>query len=131
MDADIEYLYHLLKSRPDNANISHHEMPTMEEHVKFCRHNMNGGNYEDWFIVEEHGEDRGSIYLTRNSEIGLFIEEHQQGKGYAKQALEILKARYPGRRFLANISPLNGPSIAFFIGRGFKLIQHTYELEGQ
>ncbi|RZD45223.1 MAG: N-acetyltransferase, partial [Thaumarchaeota archaeon] len=73
--------------------------------------------------------DVGSIYLTKNNEIGIFLIKKNQSKGIGVNALKLLMKKNLKVRYLANVNPKNKKSIEFFKKNGFKLIQHTYELE--
>jgi len=128
---DAEFLYALLKERPPEANISHHEMPTFEEHVRFIESNP----YEAWYTIEaltgspgfEAPRKIGALYLTRRDEIGVHILSEHRGRGYGRPAVQMLMERHPRERYLANISPLNETSQRMFRSLGFNLIQWTYE----
>jgi RimJ/RimL family protein N-acetyltransferase len=120
----IETLYELLKERDDTVNISHKELPSFCYHVMFVEHRP----YAKWFLIMAEGERVGSIYLSRQGEIGVFIFKAHQGKGYGTAAIKALMAQEPGHRFLANVNPANDRSADLFKGLGFKLIQHTYEV---
>ncbi len=133
---DYQFLYDLLKERPDYANISHRKMPTYEEHIKFC----NSEPYAFWMIIwSEYPEESikrittisqaGSLYLTKDNEIGIFIKSEFQGMGLAKRAIRAMLT-VNGKTKLANIAPDNTASIKLFESLGFKLIQHTYRYEG-
>lgn len=118
-------LYTLLAQRPKEANISHKEMPTYENHKYF----VDNHPYLDWLIIKD--EDQivvGSVYITKQREIGISIYKHKQGKGYARAAIDVIRAKYPGP-LLANINPQNERSIEFFNSLGFKHIQNTYQLD--
>lgn len=118
-------LYHLLKQRLPEENISHKQMPTWEQHVAF----FEGRPYEAWYIIfHESGTHAvGAIYLTRAREVGIGILKAYRGKGYGKGALAELRALHPGP-LLANISHLNTVSQAFFRDQGFQPLQVTYAL---
>lgn len=126
---DYRFLYELLEERPDYANISHHAMPGWDAHVRFC----DSQPYEKWYIIEEHSGAAchtipvGSVYLTKASEIGIFIKRDWQHRAIGEQAVNILMAMEPDRRYLANISPSNPRSMRFFERLGFRHIQNTYE----
>lgn len=122
--SDCLFLYDLLKERDHRVNISHKKMPTFEQHEKF----VNSKPYFKWYIIES-SEDVGSIYLTKDNEIGIFLKKSTQGKGIGEKALKIVMMKHPNYKYLANINPKNKKSIQFFKNNGFKLIQHTYELE--
>lgn len=120
----IKILYDLLFEREDYMNISHKVMPTLAEHEAF----IESDPYFLWLMIRnESGVYVGSIYLTRNREVGVFIFKNHQGKGYGKAAVIELKRRVGGR-LLANINPANQKSIQFFEKLGAKLIQNTYEI---
>lgn len=126
--ADVDFLYRLLAERPSEANISHREMPTPEQHKQFVHRRP----YACWYIIGaadgdgRQGPDVGSIYLTQAREVGIFILRDYWGAGYARAALAKLRELHPGR-ILANVAPTNERSLRFFSERGC-LIQHTYEL---
>lgn len=119
----IKVLYDLLAERPPEANISHRQMPTMEEHEAF----VAGRPYPCWYIIVTESGPVGSIYITKDREVGIFVFKAHQGKGYASAALTAVKERWPGK-MIANISPKNEASIAFFTKRGARHIQNTYSL---
>jgi len=116
-------LYKLLSERTPEQSISHKGMPTLEEHLKFIALKP----YHAWYLIVDEDETVGSIYLTKQREIGIFIFNKFQKQGYAEEAIKLLMEKWPGR-FLANVNPLNVPSIGLFNKMGFKLIQQTYAL---
>ena len=122
---DHKFLYDLLKSRNPNFNISHKKMPSFNEHVKF----VNSKPYSKWYIIKQNDEKVGSIYLSKQNEIGIFLKKNIQGKNIGTKALKLLITKNPKKRFLANINPKNTKSIKFFKKNEFKLIQYTFELE--
>ena len=122
---DFRFLYNLLKERNPNVNISHKQVPTYSEHVKFIKSKP----YTKWNVIEYGKQKIGSIYLSKNDEIGIFLKNQFQGKNLAQQSLELFIKTNPRKRYLANVSPKNTDSQKFFKKNNFKLIQHTYELE--
>jgi RimJ/RimL family protein N-acetyltransferase len=98
-------------------------MPAYSQHTKFVSSNP----YFRWYIVENDGEKAGSIYLSKNNEIGIFLKKSFRGNKMGKQAIELLIEKHPKSRYLANINPKNKKSIKFFKKCGFNLIQYTYE----
>ena len=122
---DFRFLYNLLKERNPNANISHKKIPTYSEHVKFVKSKP----YTKWNIIEYGKQKAGSIYLSKNDEIGIFLKKQFQGKNIAQESLELFMKMNTRKRYLANISPKNKGSQKFFKKSGFKLIQHTYEFQ--
>ena len=123
-ETDYKFLYELLLQRKKIVNISHKKMPTYEEHVKF----IESEPYSKWYIIQIDDKKIGSIYLTKENEIGIFLKESIQRRGIGSNALNELIDINPGLRYLANINPKNEKSIKFFKKSGFKLIQYTYEL---
>ena len=122
--SDYRFLYNLLMERDARANISHKKMPTYNEHVKF----VSSKPYSKWYIILCGVNRAGSIYLTSQNEIGIFIKKSFQNKQIGDIALRKLIQKNPKKRYLANVNPKNKKSICFFKNHGFKLIQHTFEL---
>jgi hypothetical protein len=123
--SDSIFLYELLKERDSRANISHKKMPSIKQHEKF----IQSKPYSKWYIIQNSNKDVGSIYLSKNDEVGIFLIKKNQSEGIGFNALKLLMEKNPKIRYLANINPKNKKSIKFFKKNGFKLIQHTYELE--
>ena len=124
-DTDLRFLFNLLKERDPNTNISHKKMPTFTEHKQFVKSKP----YSYWYIIKLSRKKIGTIYLSKNNEIGIFIKKEYQNKGIASEALKLLINSHSKKRFLANVSPKNKFSAKFFKNNNFKLIQHTYELD--
>lgn len=121
---DHRFLYKLLKERNPKANISHRKIPTYQEHVNFIKSKP----YKAWYIIYHGTNKAGSVYLSKQNEIGIFLLESRQGKNIGQAALDLLMQKNPQKRYLANISPKNSKSMKFFKRNNFKLIQYTYEL---
>tara|TARA_B100000029_G_scaffold268186_1_gene263741 strand:+ start:385 stop:807 length:423 start_codon:yes stop_codon:yes gene_type:complete len=121
--SDSKFLFDLLKERNPNANISHKKMPSYDEHVDFIKSKP----YTKWYVILKSNEKVGSIYLSKNDEIGIFILKKFQGNNFGVYALNELLKKNPRKRFLANVNPKNKKSISFFKNNGFKLIQYTFE----
>ena len=117
-------LYKLLEERTPEQSISHKEMPSLEDHSKF----YYSKPYFIWNVIKnEENQIVGTLYLTHQREIGIFIFNEFKGKGYAEEAIRLMKSITPGR-FLANVNPQNEASNNLFQKLGGKLIQQTYEL---
>jgi len=121
--ADVKFLFDLLKERNHRVNISHKKMPTYNQHTKFVKSKP----YSKWYIILESKQKIGSIYLSKNDEIGIFLSKKFQGKNVGNFALNELMKKNTRKRFLANVSPKNKKSMEFFKKNGFKLIQYTFE----
>jgi len=122
--SDCPFLYDLLKERDSNVNISHKKMPTYNQHINF----VMSQPYSKWYIIQQDAQNIGSIYLSKQNEIGIFLIKNKRGKKIGQTALEMIMKKHPKKRFLANVNPKNKKSIEFFIQNDFNLIQHTYEL---
>jgi RimJ/RimL family protein N-acetyltransferase len=118
------FLYDLLKERNSNVNISHKKMPSYSQHVKF----VMSKPYSKWYIIQQNDQSIGSIYLSKQNEIGIFLIKTMHRKKIGQIALKMMMEKHPRKRFLANINPKNKKSIKFFIKNDFKLIQYTYEI---
>ena len=122
--SDYRFLYNLLMERDARANISHKKIPTYNKHVAF----VSAKPYSKWYVILYDTNKAGSIYLSSQNEIGIFIKKSFQGKQLENIALRKMIQKNPKKRYLANVSPQNKKSIRFFKNNGFKLIQHTFEL---
>ena len=111
---DFRFLYNLLNERDSKANISHKKMPTYSEHIKF----VNSKPYNKWYIIKFKNKKIGSIYLTNQNEIGIFIKKDIQGKDFGRQALLLMIDKNPRKQYLANVNPKN---MLFFILFFFKI----------
>lgn len=119
--ADAFLLYKLLAEREPHQSISHKAMPTMAQHLHF----IASQPYMAWNIIKVDSVPIGAIYLTHQREIGVGILKKHQRKGYAREAIRLLRKDYPGQYF-ANINPANAASIKLFADLGFVHIQNTY-----
>ena len=122
--SDYRFLYDLLMERDTRVNISHKKMPTYNQHVSF----VAAKSYSKWYVILYGANKAGSIYLTSQNEIGIFIKKSFQNKQIGNIALHKLIQKNPKKRYLANVNPKNKKSIRFFRNNGFKLIQYTFEL---
>jgi len=122
---DFKFLYDLLAERNPKANISHKKMPTFEEHIQF----ILSKPYKEWNVLMIRNVKVGSVYLSRQNEIGIFIKKEFQNKGFGKIALDLIIKKNGNIRYLANVNPNNTDSINFFTNYGFKIIQNTYEFD--
>ena len=100
-------------------------MPTYNEHKKFVKSKP----YSRWYIVVHSNKKIGSVYLSKNAEIGIFLKKEFQAHDIGKKVLKMIIQKNPRKRYLANINPKNTKSINFFKKNHFKLIQYTFELE--
>ena len=122
--SDYRFLYNLLMERDARANISHKKIPTYNKHVAF----VSAKPYSKWYVILYDTNKAGSIYLSSQNEIGIFIKKSFQGKQLENIALRKMIQKNPKKRYLANVNPQNKKSMRFFKNNGFKLIQYTFEL---
>ena len=122
--SDYRFLYNLLMERDTRANISHKKMSTYNQHVRF----VSAKPYSKWYVILYGASKAGSIYLTSQNEIGIFIKKSFQNKQIENIVLHKLIQKNPKKRYLANVNTQNKKSMRFFKNNGFKLIQYTFEL---
>ena len=124
-EKDHRFLYELLKEREPSTNISHKKMPTFNEHVNF----VLSKPYSKWYIILQGIDKVGSIYLSKQNEIGIFLKKESNITNIKKVVLKLMIEKNPKKRYLANVNPKNKELIKFFKKNNFKLLQYTYELE--
>jgi len=120
----LKALYDLLAEREVEQSISHRAMPSWGAHVSFCLSRP----YEAWYLIENSEGVIGSVYLTHEREVGLFLFRAYHGRKYGSLALNLLRDRHPGPLY-ANVAPTNPRSQVFFERHGFRHIQNTYRLD--
>jgi len=122
--SDYRFLYKLLEDRHPITNISHKKMPTYKQHVKFVKSKP----YSKWYIIYLKQRKVGSIYLSKQDEIGIFFIKKMKKEGIEKKAMEMLMKKNPRERYIVNSNPKNTKLIKFLKKNGFKLVQYSYEL---
>ena len=127
--SDCSFLYEFLSERKLYVNISHKKNPTYVKHVKF----VMSKPYSKWYIIYYGKQKIGSIYLTKQDEVGIRFKEplrsvFQPRKRLWLQVLKIMMKKNPRNRYLININPSNTSMKNFLTDEGFELIQHTYEI---
>ena len=118
-------LFRILSQRDEITNISHYEMPEYSQHCWFVLTRP----YLEWWLIVVNGKHVGSVYVSKEHEIGIFFLKGHRRKGYGTRVIDRIKERYKGIDLFANINPENFPSIKFFEGEGFEHIQNTYRLK--
>ena len=121
---DALFLYDLLKNRDPIANISHRKMPSYDEHVNFILSNP----YTIWYTIEYEGEKTGSIYLSKQDEIGISLVDNSLYDKIGKSIIKLFIKNNPRKRYLAKISPQNKKLQNFFVNNGFTSLEYTYEI---
>ena len=122
--SDCSFLYELLSERKSYVNISHKKNPTYANHVKF----VMSKPYSKWYIIYHATEKIGSIYLTKQDEIGINFKEQNITNKIRSKVLKMIIRKNPRNRYLMNINPRNTSLRNFLKNEGFELIQHTYEI---
>lgn len=123
-ELDYRFLYELLTERSTNENISHKSIPNFKQHVKF----VESKPYTNWYVIYQNGQKCGSIYLSRQNEIGIWLKKEFDSRQAKKDAIKLIINKNPRSRYLININPKNTKMKNFLQKNKFKLIQHTYEL---
>ena len=121
---DTLFLYDLLKNKDPNANISHKKMPSYDEHVKF----VMSKPYTNWYIIEYEKKNVGAIYLSKQDEIGISINNDYEYDQIVKPALELLMKLNQRNRYLANTSSKDVRSQEFLLKNGFTGLEYVYEM---
>ena len=122
--SDYSFLYELLSERKSYVNISHKKNTTYAKHVKF----VMSKPYSKWYIIYHATEKIGSIYLTKQDEIGIHFKEKNITNKIRSKVLKMIIKKNPHDRYLININPSNTMMKKFLKNEGFELIQHTYEI---
>ena len=122
---DTLFLYDLLKNKDPNTNISHKKMPSYDEHVKF----VMSKPYTNWYIIECDKKNVGSIYLSKQDEIGISIDNDYEYDKIARPALKLLVKLNPRKRYLVNVSPDDIRSQEFLLKNGFTGLEYVYEMK--
>ena len=122
---DTLFLYDLLKNKDPNANISHKKMPSYDEHVKF----VMSKPYTNWYIIEYEKKNVGAIYLSKQDEIGISINNDYEYDQIVKSALELLMKLNQRKRYLANTSSKDVRSQEFLLKNGFTSLEYVYEMK--
>ena len=89
--------------------------------------------YTKWYIIYHQKEKVGSIYLTKQDEVGIHFKEPLRPALQPKntlylQVLKMIVKKNPRNRYLININPRNTWMKNFLKNAGFELIQYTYEI---
>ena len=122
--SDCLFLYELLSERKSYENISHKKLPTYVKHVKF----VMSKPYSKWYIIYRATEKIGSVYITKQDEIGIHFKEKNITNKIRSKVLKMIIKKNPRDRYLININPSNTKMKKFLKNEGFELIQHTYEI---
>ena len=122
--SDCSFLYELLSERKSHVNISHKKTPTYAKHVKF----VMSKPYSKLYVIYHTTEKIGSVYLTKQDEIGIHFKEQNMNNKIRSKVLNMIIRKNPRNRYLININPRNTSLRNFLKNEGFELIQHTYEI---
>ena len=124
---DALFLYDLLEARDSIANISHKKVPSYNEHVNFILSNP----YTIWYIIEYEGKKIGSVYLSKQDEIGISLVDDSLYDKIGKSIIKLLFKNNPRTRYFAKTSPQNKKLQNFFVNNGFIGLEYTYEIKSQ
>ena len=124
-----KFLYDLLTERKPFENISHKKLPSYNNHVKFIKSTP----YSKWLLIEYRDKMIGSVYLSKNTEIAIWIKKSI--KDYKmeiqRKVLEEVITKFTRKKYFVNLNPRNKKMINFYKKNGFKLVYFTFELEGK
>lgn len=122
---DILFLYKLLKNKDPSTNISHKKMPSYDEHIEF----VMSKPYTNWYIIEYDKKNVGSIYLSKQDEIGISIDNDYEYNKIVRPTLKLLVKLNPRKRYLVNVSPDDIRSQKFLLKNGFTGLEYVYEMK--
>jgi hypothetical protein len=130
--SDIEFLYELLKQRNISHNISHVKTPSLKQHIKF----IDSKPYKRWYIIINNKQKIGTIYISKNSEVGIHFKSNQEKNKLLILVLKQFVKFHNEEFFYFNVSTNNKNLNNFFKENSFSLLQLTYkiskkELEGK
>jgi hypothetical protein len=123
-DSDIKFLYILLKARNPKTNISHREMPDFDHHKKF----VLSKPYSKWYIIYYKLIKIGSVYISKQNEIGINLKKQHDLESIKKRVLNEIVSTDLNTNYFVNVSPKNKKGVKFFEKNGWKLIQKTFEI---
>ena len=122
-DSDSRFLYKLLKKRSPKENISHKKLPSFNQHIKFIKSKP----YQKWYIIEKNRKKIGTIYFSKQNEIGIHFLPNTRSELTSQVVIQELIRKNPGKKYFTNVNPKNYSLIKFFEKNGFSLFQHTLE----
>ena len=122
-DSNSGFLYKLLKKRDLKANLSHKKMPSYKQHIKFIKSKP----YQKWYIIEKNRKKLGTIYFSKQNEIGIHFLPEIQSELISQASIQELIRKNPKKKYFTNVSPKNQRLIKFFEKNGFFLFQYTFE----
>jgi len=124
-DSDFNFLYKLLKERNPKENISHKQMPSYQQHVKFIKSKP----YQKWYVIEKNRKKIGTIYFSKQNEIGIHFLPKLSNESIKQKAIQELIRQNPAKKIFTNINPNNTDQINFLKKNGFSLVQYTFEYD--
>ena len=75
-----KFLYNLLSERKQFESISHKKLPSYTDHVKFIKSKP----YSKWLLIQYNEKMVGSVYLSKNNEIAIWIKKNIKKKFFRK-----------------------------------------------
>lgn len=122
---DMDFLFILLNNRDPKNNISHNKMPSFKQHKKF----VLSKPYLKWYVIFYNFEKIGTIYLSKQNEIGIHFVNKPIKSFVFIQSIKLLIQKTHKKKYFINISPSNLKYRSLFKKYGFNLIQQTYAIE--
>ena len=118
-----------MSERKQFENISHKKLPSYNNHVKFIKSKP----YAKWLLIECREKILGSVYLSKNNEIAIWIKKSVRDykMTICKKILQEIITKFTRKKYFANLNPRNKKMIDFYKKNGFELIHFTFEFEGK
>ena len=120
-DSDFSFLYKLLKGRNPKENISHEEIPSYKQHVKFVKSKP----YQKWYIIEKNRKKIGAIYFSKQNEIGIHFLPKISSESIRQTTMQKLIKKNPGKKYFTNVNPKNLDQIKFLKKNGINTTMVT------
>ena len=80
-------------------------------------------------VIEYDKKNVGAIYLSKQDEIGISINNDYEYDQIVKPALKLLMKLNQRKRYLANTSPKDVRSQEFLLKNGFTSLEYVYEMK--
>lgn len=130
-DQHIAALFKILCKRQENHRISHTRVPSLKAHRQF----VLSHTYRHWFLVAFDNDFIGTVYLTNDNVIGIFLEDVHVS--HLKCVISFVVQNFnplpevPSLRsaaFTINLAPNNTEYALAVEELGGRLIQKSYTL---
>lgn len=129
---DLDFLF-LLQSREGVRALSRQpQIPSYQEHVSWFERTLND-QMTSLYILKNDFNKVGMLRVDNHQgaspEVSIIVDPTFSKRGYARQALEILKEKLPRKYIKATVHRENTASKSLFLKSGFKYVGETEKFE--